>query len=221
MVWRRRTWFLYKKLKNDNAGFGLLDTAISLAVVGVMAVAVFKAADLLETARINATLALVRQIQLATQTFQDRYGALPGDLKTAQADIGNSTENGKGDGSLKSVDDAKRFWDHLTKGGFVNLPLSDGLPTSKLGGVLLVLSNIQDHPGVWLVLAGSPAEKDFKGAVTSEQAFVMDKKGDDGDPKSGDIRAIDDNENSGKCLTSEKYNLESKDKTCVMLFRLS
>jgi hypothetical protein len=189
-----------KKQKEEKAGFGLLETAISLAVVGIMTVAVVKGGHLLEMARLNAVLAQVDQIRLAVQMFQDRNGNLPKD------------------GVVEDLEASKAFYASLNETG-ASLPLNEGLVQGKMGGSLFISSKVLDHPGLWIVLARS--FDGLEGVLTPAQAEALNKKGDNGDPSSGEIQAIEDKGQTGKCVNENKFNLENKDKACVVLFKLS
>jgi type II secretory pathway pseudopilin PulG len=188
-----------KEQREVKAGFGLLETAISLAVVGIMTVAVVKGGHLLEMARLNAVLAQVDQIRLAVQMFQDRNGGLPKD------------------GVVETLEDSKAFYKILNETG-ASLPSNEGFVQGKMGGSLFISSKVPDHPGLWIVLANSFDEA--KGVLTPAQAEILNKKGDNGDPLSGEIQAVDDKNQSGKCINGGKFNTD-KDKACVVLFKLS
>ncbi|MDR1267048.1 MAG: hypothetical protein LBJ70_01530 [Holosporales bacterium] len=185
-----------------NAGFGLLDTAISLAVVGVMTVAVFKGMALWETAKTVALLSQVDQIRMAV--FQHQ-------------------EQSRNTVTVSSKEENVGLFKALNETGVANLPLGkEGFPTSKLGGLIALSSTVEGAPGNWIVVAGSVPEQlsKFKGAVTPEQAEAILRKGGNGDPESGSIRAITGEGSEGQCITGKKLNTDNKSKACVLLFRL-
>jgi hypothetical protein len=204
--------------EKKNAGFGLLDTALALAVTGFLMVAVLKGQELIESARLRGLLSQVDQFRTAVQLFTERYDAIPGDFSAAKTVIDSSLDNGSQNGTFESLNDAKRFWAHLTKSGIIHVNMNDGFPTSKIGGVFKVSSQVDEHPGIWLVLA-STAEGNG-GAATPAQAASIDTKGDDGNPATGSIQSIKGNGDTGECVTEGQYNITNTKKACVLLFKI-
>lgn len=178
----------------ENAGFGLLDTAISLAIAGVLAVGVLKGSHLITKARTISAADQASQLLLILYMNEELLASL-----------------GQGE--------AKDLWEQLLKSGLINSQMKNGYPASKAGGVFDISSAIKDRPGTWLVLTAEGGK--LKGVLTPEQASSIDVKRDTGDPKTGSIQAIDGEEDSGKkCLADEKYNLSENTPACVLLFKI-
>ncbi len=92
-------------MKKNESGFTLVELAIVLMIIGLLIGAILRGQELLESARITATLQQVKAYQGAIVTFRDTYGALPGDLRTALDRVPNCTAvnscvNGNGDGMI-------------------------------------------------------------------------------------------------------------------------
>ena len=66
-------------------GFSLLELAIALAVLAILAGGVLKGRELLNSARVQATLTDIASLETALSAFQARYSALPGDFIAASA----------------------------------------------------------------------------------------------------------------------------------------
>jgi hypothetical protein len=173
-----------------NAGFGLLDTAISLAIAGVLVVAVLKGYNLVEQARLMG---------VATQADQLLIALHMSDEPLSRSGQWNVPE----------------LWGRLVEKGFISVSLENGYPVSKAGGVFDILSAIDGHPGTWLVLTAEGGK--VEGVLTPAQAEVIDRKRDTGDPTTGAIQVLD---RSGKCFSGKKYNLKEIGPTCVLLFRI-
>lgn len=90
-------------------GFTLVELAIVMTIIGLLIGGILKGQELLNNARVTATIAQVRAFEAATTTFRDKYDALPGDLVNASARVpgcaaacnnGSTTNGSSGDGSV-------------------------------------------------------------------------------------------------------------------------
>lgn len=205
-------------IKSKHKGFSLIEVSIALVIIGLLAGAALKGRDLINRARLRAVVDEVSSIKIASELFQDKYGYIPGELLDASV-ISEDTENGhKG---IFSIDDAKRFWSHLSKSNFLHLELINDLISSKVGGVYTVSSNVRDMPGYWLILCSSTSDNQtYNGILTPEDAYYIDKNNDTGEPFSGDIRCLRGADAVQECFVNSKYNLKNKNTDCVIMFRL-
>lgn len=223
-------------------GFSLIEIAIALVIVGVVIGGVLKGRELIESAKIKAVISQVSEIRLATQTFYDRYGYLPGDFPKAQSMIDQSLRDGDGSGNLTGNGlqagsgenhKAVSFWRHLEKSGLYaaggkptqegNLRIGKGIPKAKLGGgFTVVYQPFDDMPGHWLRLGEENGANNDKGGLTPLQAYMMDQQSDTGDPTNGRFRAKPGIGMGGdKCLKGDAYNIADTEKSCVAYFQLS
>ncbi|MDR1236493.1 MAG: prepilin-type N-terminal cleavage/methylation domain-containing protein [Holosporaceae bacterium] len=204
-----------------NRGFSLIEVAIAVVVIGLIAGFALKGKELINSVKLRSVIDQVNTFRIAIQGFTDRYGALPGDFSAAREMISDSLQNGSGNGNISSVEDAKRFWQHLIASNLISMELVNGYPTSKLGGYYSVSSNIADHPGTWIVLCkGTDDNQNFSGILSPEDAYFIDKNSDNGDPKNGEIQAIKASEATGECIADSRYNTKNKNKDCVLLFKI-
>lgn len=77
-----------KSLSNQK-GFTLVELAIVMTIIGLLIGGILKGQELMENARITATIAQVRSYEAATTTFRDSYNAFPGDMPNAQNRVPN------------------------------------------------------------------------------------------------------------------------------------
>lgn len=207
-------------IKSAKKGFSLIEVAIAIVVIGLVVGLGLKGKELIHTAKLNSVVEQVNAFRMATQMFTDKYSAIPGDFNNAKEMIDSSLENGAGISSVTSVADAKRFWKHLVASGLLSIELVNGFPVSKLGGYYSVSTNVGGHDGAWIILSkGTSNNSSFLGIISQEDAYVIDKKYDNGIPSSGEIRTL---RVSGNNLVSigQKYDLKSKKADCIIMFRL-
>lgn len=208
-------------LKKANRGFSLVEVAIALLVISLVATFSLKGKELIRTARLRAVIEQVGTFRIAANSFTEKYGAIPGDLQNAKELIDESLENGNGRGEIISKEDAKRFWSHLSKSGLISIELVNGYPVSKIGGYFSVSSNIHSKPGTWLILSkGTSDNRNFSGIMTTENAYYIDKSMDNGLPSEGDVQILKGQYASAECVVGSKYNFKNKNEDCVVLFRI-
>ncbi|MDR2782132.1 MAG: prepilin-type N-terminal cleavage/methylation domain-containing protein [Holosporaceae bacterium] len=209
------------RLSNTNKGFSLIEVAIAVVVISIVASFVMKGKELINSAKLRSVINQVNTFKVAVQGFVDKFGMLPGDFNAAHEMILDSLQNGSGNGVISSVEDAKRFWQHLVASDLISIELVDSYPVSKVGGYYSVSSNIPDHPGVWIILCrGTNDNKSFTGILSPEDAYTIDKACDTGNPTIGDVQAIKSSAATGECIIETRYNLKNKNKDCVLLFRI-
>ncbi|MCI5048834.1 MAG: type II secretion system GspH family protein [Rickettsiales bacterium] len=118
--------------RTSQSGFTLVEIAIVLVVIGLATGGVLLGGDLIRSARLRSITVEFNQYKTATETFMERYMAIPGDMPYAEdiwgqvdADpttcranqgIGTQTCDGDGDGyvdlSTSSIE-VFRFWQHM------------------------------------------------------------------------------------------------------------
>ncbi|MDR0678111.1 MAG: prepilin-type N-terminal cleavage/methylation domain-containing protein [Holosporaceae bacterium] len=210
-----------KRFSNRNRGFSLIEVAIAIVVIGLIAGFALKGKELINSAKLRSVVDQVNTFKIAVQGFMDKYGALPGDFNAAREMIGDSLQNGRGDGIISSPEDAGRFWQHLVASDLISLELVNGYPRSKVGGYYTVSSQIRNHPGVWIILCKNTNDnQNFKGILSPEDAYYIDRNNDTGNYSTGEIRAIKSLDASGECFIGSQYNTKNKNKDCVLLFKI-
>ena len=175
-------------MKRNNNGFSLIEISIVLSIVGILMGFTMKGRELMETAKIKSVISQIENYRSSVQIFIDKYAGIPGDITDAVSAFGG--ENGHMSGSIDSVEDVKRFWAHLIKSGLISASLINGLPTTKLGGMLFVR---MFEGGYWIVLCGNGStHESYKGILSEQIARRIEKTMDNGDINSGDVRGIKD-----------------------------
>ncbi|MFO0109865.1 MAG: type II secretion system protein, partial [Alphaproteobacteria bacterium] len=146
------------------AGFSLIELAIVLVILGVLAGGILVGQSLIRSAEIRTFLTELENINNVTLTFQDKYDSLPGDIPdatriwgTQAGTTGNddtcytslsttqATCNGNGDGRIDmgytgtGHHERGRYWQHLANAGLISGQYTgfQGLSGSefRIGGV--------------------------------------------------------------------------------------
>lgn len=201
--------------KKTLPGFSLIEMAIVISILGLLLTGVFKGKQLYDNAKLNALIGQIQDIQLSIHQFEQNYGALPGDFAKASEQIKDDLINGNGDGKVESSE-SKNVWPHLFA---AKLFPSSTAPVSKMGGIISFEHTPNGAPDGHWIIVGKPTSSNNSGAIlTPEQAFLIDKKIDNGIGNSGKVRGIDGEDGKGSCLKSDgSYNLTNKDPSCVLI----
>lgn len=118
-------------------GFSLVELSIVLVILGLLVGGVLSGQSLIKAAELRAATNEFNRYHVATQTFRDKYFALPGDMPNATAFWGASapqvtcrslvstttaTCNGDGNGQIVSQSNSNEqfsFWKHLANAGLI------------------------------------------------------------------------------------------------------
>lgn len=131
------------------AGFTLVELAIVMTIIGLLIGGILKGQELVENARITATVAQIKGYEAAMNTFHDTYNAMPGDVPNAETRIPGCNANctpiagNAGDGVIGAQDWAggQIFAFQLPTAGMPNPPSAVGHET-QLFWTHLLLANL-------------------------------------------------------------------------------
>ncbi|MBT5540106.1 MAG: prepilin-type N-terminal cleavage/methylation domain-containing protein [Alphaproteobacteria bacterium] len=232
---------IFWKVFSSEDGFGLVEIAVALVIMGLIMGGILKGYTLVENARLRTVIAQINEYRMAAHGFYDRYGALPGDYDKASQYIQPELWDGDNDGFIRggglesrsgSVREAVSFWAHLSGAGFISdtgKPLSGahatfgkGAPKSKMGGGMTIEMDPvgTDLKGLWFILGAENGPHGNKGLLTPAQAMSLDQADDDGNPETGWIRAREGaGTPAGNCVKNGAYNGSVKDPACVLYFQ--
>jgi prepilin-type N-terminal cleavage/methylation domain-containing protein len=194
-------------------GFSLIELTLVLIVIGILAGAIFKGSELLNSAKIRATLNEIHRLRTAAMLYHETYGQWPGNDGQAKDRFGESVQNGQGNGII-APNEASQFWVHLAKAGYLS---EESPPFSKLGGRFMVEGKQDTHQNV-LILAG----EDRAGLLTPKQAAALKAAAEDGSPSTGQIQVTEgQGSQAGKCVRNDVFNLETKTPVCILVVTLN
>ncbi len=186
-------------MNRKQRGFTLVEIAIVLVIIGLLLGGILKGQELVTNARVRNVADQIGSVKAAYFAFQDRYRAIPGDYLQASTNIplpSGTAANGNGDG-LVETDERVNAWNHLANAGFISCSQCIAAPgASPSAGTNNSLQNA--YNAVMLIEAktdyndpaASPAKRNLlkTGQAPANILAEVDRKIDDGNPNSGEIR---------------------------------
>lgn len=133
-------------------GFTLIELAIVLVILGLLAGGILVGQDLIKAAEIRAVVSQKEKYDAAVNTFRGKYNALPGDISNPAAfglsDGGLSTSTGRGDGNgliqgsgssspLVYVGEPAMMWRHLSQANMIDESMT-GITTYDPATVIVI-----------------------------------------------------------------------------------
>ena len=203
-----RLWKTIYKTKIQ--AFSLVELAIVLVIIGLLIGAVLKGQELLASARLKTVITQLNQYRLATNTFVDRYGALPGDYDKASSYIKEGLKNGNNNGIIEGLGlsssggnfnhEATSFWAHLAAAELIPDPgtlhkkgstitFNSGVPATKVGGGITIShSPLEGLSGHWFIIGTPNGSKNDGALFTPLETLSIAKKLDTENPLSGSVQ---------------------------------
>ena len=224
-------------MKQNQAGFTLIEIAIVLVIIGLLLGGVLKGQELINSATVKNLATDFRNIPVFVYGYQDKFRALPGDDAQAQSHVGATATLGSG-GALHFVpgngliegnwdtatttDESQLFWQQVRLAGLAAGPTTgDMLPTNALGGLLGITSGTYSPDPVAASAGGLNGTYIIcSAAILGKFAKQLDIQVDDGAPTTGSLREYDSNGArpstlSAPTLTNGQLNDNSSYTVCM------
>jgi len=194
-------------MKQNQAGFTLIEIAIVLVIIGLLLGGVLKGQELINSAKVKNLAGDFRNIPLFIYGYQDKFRALPGDdalssdhvsAVPATGTIGNGVIDGYWN-SLTDTDESFRFWQQVRlanlASGQTTLPtgtITDSIPyflQNAAGGRIGVESGSANPPihglrGSYIICSKN---------IVGKFAKQLDVTLDNGETNSGSMMAMQNN----------------------------
>jgi prepilin-type N-terminal cleavage/methylation domain-containing protein len=169
-----------KDMNTKQQGFTLVEIAIVLVIIGLLLGGVLKGQEMIKSAKVKAQMQQLDGISAAFNTYQDKYGAIPGDDSNARRNTGQRVTNGDGNGSYSGIEGDRRVWEHLQAANLLSgyTATANGRFTNKYGYESFFRTNYANLQG---------AVSCFN--LPNEVAIEIDRKVDDGSGRTGSIRS--------------------------------
>jgi type II secretory pathway pseudopilin PulG len=209
-------------LGRAQGGFTLAEIAVVLVLIGLLVGMILLGQGVLAQSRIRSIASDFEQMRVALLTYQDRYGALPGDDARASGrwlTLGGATraKDGTGDGVISGSYQAPppagdplvslvvnaadgeslNFWWHLRLAELVVAPPPVVTPVAQPLNFFAGVVGVQ-----WAAL-GFPRLSLCTANLPGEVAIGVENRLDDGDPRRGMIRAARQNVDNEPIATAD------------------
>ncbi|MCP4393311.1 MAG: prepilin-type N-terminal cleavage/methylation domain-containing protein [Alphaproteobacteria bacterium] len=130
-------------MKNSHRqGFTLIEMSIVLVIVGLIIGVMLQGQEMIQTARVKATVTQWEKSKVSVTAFKQKFNALPGDYNMARKKIDSELVDGDGDGRISSADDSEylNVWEHLSRAQMISdvekYKDSNGTTRSRYAGEL-------------------------------------------------------------------------------------
>jgi prepilin-type N-terminal cleavage/methylation domain-containing protein len=216
-------------------GFSLVELAVVTVIISLIVAGILVGKDLIDAAKIRATVEQLGKYETAANTFRNKYNAIPGDIRKAVqynlGETGGPGDNGNGDSLLTSDiqnDENINFWYHLFRAGLVegayngtNITFGEGAPKTDLRNVGVYVGSATQIGFGNIFVVGMDDDDPDVFILTPAEAFTIDVKMDDGMPAGGKVVEVQPAVTGcvNYSVTPPEYNVSTDTFRCVNFIR--
>ncbi|MDD2839761.1 MAG: hypothetical protein PHY80_01345 [Rickettsiales bacterium] len=231
--------------KNTKKDFSITELFIIVIVFGLILGFVIHIEMFRNRDEINHLISDIQSYRTSISNFDRKYGFLPGDLKKTQIfDLSVNNTDGNENGLIEDKEqqvhnykenirlnaEILNFWLHLYKSGFMTKKTDKIFPYIKFlnSGILVFTDGDSNFFHICINGINKNNEIETKNNLTPYQAYIIDRKIDDGLPLDGNVFITNGNflniENMRKayknCATEFEYLTVFKKKLCQLVIKL-
>lgn len=187
-------------------GFTLIEISIVLIIIGLVVAGILVGRDLIKDAENKRVIRSLESFRTAFYAFRTKYNALPGDMRSPSIFWANITTEGNGNGLINVwPTEASLAWQELLEAGLVNVSVTApdqhyayGVTPSSNGVAywynkdLHIPSHISRYGNTISLTTAGSVGTDAGSIMSSEDAYLIDSKMDDGMPESGRLYGMGD-----------------------------
>ncbi len=227
---------------HKKSAFTIIKSLILIMLVSILMTGIFFAKKMIRENNVKSLIMQIKKYDSAINAFTQKYHALPGDISDTTT-YGITPTNTGGNGDNIITDRAKsyisanyeitNFWMHLSKSKMLDeeydgnedeeATLGKTFPISKLGEkVGIVAFGYEDKTFYQIGFEFSNTDRIYtkNRTLKTDEAFLFDKKIDDGNAKKGRVVAAGGDylnilENSD-CVHFDEYNLKNVSPVCQL-----
>lgn len=194
------------RTKHNKQGFTLVELSIVIIIIGLLIAGIAAGNSLTKQAALNSILIEEQQYFSAIQSFLHGYGYYPGDFPNAFSYWGTKCAataaqcNGNGNGIIETnLGETANSWQHLVISGIISSATQySGIPSLGLQVTSKFNSNvfwaIGETPGIYMIPEGTRNALHLSNNIDATNAYIpptdaylIDKKIDDGIPSNGNV----------------------------------
>ena len=109
----------FKKIKNSEHGFTLVEIAIVMVIIGLLIGGVLKGQAMIQNAKVKRVAKQADELRAAVMSFYDKYGMYPGDENLAAIPPGTDGE-GNGSGQINGGAEQYEVFRDLQLAGLIS-----------------------------------------------------------------------------------------------------
>lgn len=227
---------------NHKSAFAIIEVLIVICIATILIAGIYFAKQMLRDNDVKSLIMQIKKYDAAVNLFTEKYHALPGDVRgTVTYGITENSTDGNGDNIvtdnahaiLSANGEITNFWMHLSKTKMIDenydgaedekAKLGSTFPNSKLGekiGIIAFGAEGKTFYQIGFDSSGLDRILTKNRALKPTEAFLFDKKIDDGNPKKGRVVAAGGNmlnilEND-ECAKFNEYIQESISPSCQL-----
>ncbi len=237
--------------KNPQNSFTIIQALMVICLISAVIIGLFFAKKIIRENNVKSLIMQVKKYDAALNNFTQKYHALPGDaMQTTTYGITEENTDGNGDNVitdraqqiLAADGEISKFWLHLSKSEMLDenydgkeggeARIGSSFPLSKIGekvGIVAFGAEGKTFYQIGFKFADAKRLYTSNQSLKSDEAFLFDKKIDDGNPRRGRVVAVGGNflnstkndadrsaEKTDDCVKFSEYSQEAVSPVCQL-----